>query len=135
MKYLRKFNESIEPEDDNLYLIEDFLLEYLDKWKLIEDNKYSNLKFADKKYYNGTYKIEHTSTTFFKLTGFPNGKEGYRIKICFTKEFDENEFKVDMAKFINRVRCTFFEKSGYDFDTYKQNYGERVVTYYIAFFR
>jgi hypothetical protein len=142
MKYLKSFNES---QDEMLLLIDDYLFEYFEKWKLKEESEYGALPFSNapviKKDFNGTYQIEIVSTMYFKKTGFPDGKSGYLVTICFTKDFDEKEFKEDMYKFIKRV-CM----SGFQYDTSSYTYGKGTVDitgavnfgvrkYYIAFFK
>ena len=61
MRYIRLFNESLE----EINTLDDFLLEYLDKWKLLDEDRYSSLPFYDKSNYNGTYKIEKVSSKYF----------------------------------------------------------------------
>lgn len=129
MKYIKYFNESAD-QDEEKNLLDDFLLEYLDKWNLIDEDRYSSLQLYDKPNYNGTYKIEKVSSRYFHVAGFPSGESGYRIKICFTKEFDEKDFKIDMYKFITRI-C----KIGYKYDTFHDKYGDKVNKFYIAFFK
>ena len=121
-----KFNESA----DQINLIEDFLLEYLDKWNLSD---YENR--GDKTRYNGYYSIQKASSKYFKLDGFADGKSGYLVIITFTgysiyKEAKENEWKSDMMLFINRVCST-----GYEYDTKFEETSNGYITYYISFFK
>ena len=134
MKYLKLFENN--EDDEDLILIEEFLLEYFEKWKLCEQSKYSDIQYYDRQNYNGTFEIKKLSTKYFKVSGFTTDESGYRVKISFTKAFDENEFKKDMTKYIKRV-CV----SGYKYETYKDVYGIGstgtigVETFYIAFFK
>jgi hypothetical protein len=127
MRHIKLF-ESFE-DDGEKNLLDDYLLEYLDKWNLIDQDRYYSLKSYEKPNYNGTYKIEKFSTKYFNVAGFPHGESGYRIKICFYKEIDEKDFKLDMYKFINRVK-----KLGYDSDTFRDKYSDNLDIFYIAFF-
>jgi hypothetical protein len=105
MKYLRKFNESSEEE---IELLDDYLLEYFDKYKLIEKDKYfeldTNSNHWKRSQYKGFYSIKEVSTKYFKVKGFPNNKSGYLVTITFffrPKDI-EDEFNKDMISFINR---------------------------------
>ena len=143
MKYLKKFNESVT-NDGDLELIDDYLLEYVDKYGLGTEKDYET-KILDNEVahkgswsYTGYYKIEYVSTTYFGRTGFPNHKSGYLINIVFidkpsiihNTEMDKivrEGWKEDMLKFITRVK-----QLGYKCTTTGSDYGE---SYYIAFFK
>ncbi len=107
MKYLKKFNESSSEEIEEL--LDDYLLEYVDKYKLIEKDIYFELRGDTeswkKSQYKGFYSIKEVSTNFFKIKGFPDKKSGYLVTITFfyrpTKDI-EDEFNKDMISFINR---------------------------------
>lgn len=78
MKYLRKFNESSKFDIEEL--LEDYLLEYIDKYRLIEKGKYFELNTDSdhwkKSQYKGLYSIvNQVSTNYFKVAGFPNKKK------------------------------------------------------------
>ena len=82
-----------------------------------------------KEVYNGYHKINKASTKYFGITGFPNGKSGYKITIVFRSDkcdqIDIKDFKRDMFKYIKRV-C----KLEYQYETY----GDKNI-FYIAFFK
>ena len=70
MKHIKKYNEST---DDMYLLIDDYFLEYSEKWKLKEESEYFNLPrygFEQKSDYNGVYQIEQVSTRYFKKEYF-----------------------------------------------------------------
>lgn len=126
MKHIKKFNESTQ---NDLELIEDYFVEYFDKWLIPIDYDYDNLRPDLKEMYNGYHKIDRVSTSYFGTSGFPNGKSGYRLTIVFRsvkfEQIDIKEFKTDMFKYITRV-C----KLGYQYETY----GDKNILY-IAFFK
>lgn len=138
MKYLRKFNESIESDAD-LELIDDYLVEYLDKYGITDEKNYGNSDIN----YKGYYTIKECSTEYFRRERFPDGKRGYQLQIYFNKEgtkiihntemdkLVKEEWKEDMMKFINRV-C----KLGYKYKTSANTFTYGITEYYyIAFFK
>lgn len=157
MKYLRKFNES---KFDIEELLEDYLLEYIDKYQLIEKDKYFELNTDSdhwkKSQYKGLYSIVNQvstnylfhpgpgyrpkrDTSYFKVAGFPNKKSGYLVTISFfyrpTKDI-EKEFNKDMISFINRF-CNSKDDKTFNVETsFSDVFGNGTVfDYYIAFFK
>ena len=134
MKYLKKFNENTS--DPTLEMIDDFLLEYSDKWNFRErpegDNSEERVGFWQK--YDGVYNIKKTTTSYFKVSGFPNDSTGYLVNITINiKKSKQKEWVEDMRKFINRT-CQL----GFDFDTssdlIKSGDDGDLVTYVLAFY-
>jgi hypothetical protein len=135
--HIKRFNESNQTQ-----LIEDYLLEYADKYNLIskKDEVDLNPSFnngVDRRHlilnYNGTYNIREVSTFLFKVPGFPDKKRGYLVEIFFYKDYDKESFKRDMFKYIKRV-CS----DGYNYDTSSNDFSDAqrsdIITYYISFF-
>ncbi len=129
MEYSRITNETID-------LIEDYLQEYIDKYNLIEEDRFYSFQgneFSKRFTYKGYYRITKVSTKIFNIDGFPEGKRGYLVKINFLRQPDEKELKLDVFKFITRV-C----KSGFQYDTSVDKGGSNptndIIKYYIAFF-
>jgi len=143
MKYLRKFNESSKFDIEEL--LEDYLLEYIDKYRLIEKDKYFELNTDSdhwkKSQYKGLYSIvNQVSTNYFKVAGFPNKKSGYLVTISFfyrpTKDI-ENEFNKDMISFINRFCNSKVDNKTFNVETsFSDVFGNGTIfDYYIAFFK
>ena len=143
MKYLRKFNESSKFDIEEL--LEDYLLEYIDKYQLIEKDKYFELNTDSdhwkKSQYKGLYSIvNQVSTNYFKVAGFPNKKSGYLVTISFfyrpTKDI-ENEFNKDMISFINRFCNSKVDNKTFNVETsFSDVFGNGTIfDYYIAFFK
>ena len=78
--------------------------------------------------------IKKTTTSYFKVSGFPNDSTGYLVNITINiKKSKQKEWVEDMRKFINRT-CQL----GFDFDTSSNlvKSGEDVdlITYFLAFY-
>lgn len=127
MEYSRITNENID-------LIEDYLQEYIDKYNLVEEDRFYSFQdseFSKRFTYKGYYVITKVSTKIFKVVGFPDNKSGYLVRIHFYLDIDKSDWKNDMYKFITRI-C----KSGFEYDTFIDNRRDvSKPTYYIAFFK
>lgn len=152
MKYLRKFNESSKEE---MELLDDYLLEYTDKYKIRAEQDPISIDNTEKiARHKGFYSIKEVSSKSFKVKGFPDHKSGYLVKITFNfrpNKDIESEFKRDMISFINRfcnskadfgaVATISHERSTdnwpYEYQTSINDiFNNGTMTeYYIAFFR
>lgn len=134
MKYLIKFNESSESE---MELLDDYLLEYTDKYKIREEQGTFSIDDIERiSRHKGFYSIKEISTINFKVRGFPDHKNGYLVKITFNfrpNKDTESEFKKDMTSFINR----FCNTNLYDHQTSINDVFDNgtLTEYYIAFFK
>lgn len=135
MKYLRKFNENTS--DTTLEMIDDFLLEYSDKWNFrerpVDDHSEERRVFWQK--YDGVYSIKKTTTTYFKEPGFPNNSTGYVVSITINiKKSKQKEWTEDMGRFIKRT-C----RLGFEYDTSvdlikSDDENGDLITYVLAFY-
>lgn len=119
--------------DNEIELVSDYLLEYLDEWKLkiVKDFKVID-KDKDKDKINGIININRVSTKNFSLNGFPDRSSGVLIKILFYNPPDnEKKWKNDMYLFIKRCINSLI---GYSFETYIDETSNDKV-YYIALFK
>jgi hypothetical protein len=74
---IQKFNKYFESTDETKQLIDDMLLEYVDKYNLFSVEYDSEVLTPDqRKDKNGFYRIsDQIRTTYFKVDSFPNDKK------------------------------------------------------------
>lgn len=128
IKRFAQFNDSV---DNTKQIIDDMLLEYMDKYDLFSvENDTDEMTSGQRKDKNGFYRISNEiRTKYFKFDGFPNDAKGYQVSLHIKKLQDESQFKEDMSAFIKRV-CNNF---GFEYDTYLKDY-EMSKNYIIAFY-
>ena len=130
MKTIKRFQSFLESQDDVKIIIDDMLLEYMDKYNIFSVEEDTDLIPDQRKDKNGFYRIsDQITTTYFKVDGFPNDAKGYQVSLHIKNLEDESEFKEDMMIFINRV-CKNF---GFEYDTYFKEYAGS-KNYVIAFY-
>ena len=128
---IKKFNTYFESIDETKQLIDDMLLEYVDKYNLFSVEYDSEVLTPEqRKDKNGFYRIsDQIRSTYFKVDGFPNDAKGYQVSLHIKNLQDEPQFKRDMMAFIERVCKTF----NFEYDTYFNEYSGS-KNYVIAFY-
>jgi len=118
MRYLKHF-KLFESNNSEIELFEDLLQEYFDEFRIYPKGTTDQLIFNGNTV-NGDYTIKRVSTTYFKVSGFPNNAKGIHIIVSLWRHDELREkIAIGLSNFIRRI-----QKMGYVVDaSYDDSHG------------